>query len=111
MESVKMSIDERAKHKEVLVDTESSGTSFKEKDTSSSSGNDAHADDAGYKSQYMRKRHWMRYKTAESMSFAYRTNSNTEQPYSNNEGEVDQNAKQCHDTCPLPATLTDNPDK
>ncbi|GKA12938.1 hypothetical protein Tco_0692484 [Tanacetum coccineum] len=32
----------------------------------------------------------------------------TEQPELNNEGEVDQNAEQCHDTCPLPATLTDN---
>ncbi|GKG16434.1 hypothetical protein Tco_0358757, partial [Tanacetum coccineum] len=32
----------------------------------------------------------------------------TEQPEFNNEGEVDQNDEQCHDTCPLPATLTDN---
>ncbi|GJT24723.1 hypothetical protein Tco_0243256 [Tanacetum coccineum] len=32
----------------------------------------------------------------------------TEQPESNNEGEGDQNADQCYDTCPLPAKLTDN---
>nr|GEZ30367.1 hypothetical protein [Tanacetum cinerariifolium] len=32
----------------------------------------------------------------------------TEQPEFNNEGEVDQNAEQYHDTCPLPAKLTDN---
>ncbi|GJV41938.1 hypothetical protein Tco_1420378 [Tanacetum coccineum] len=32
----------------------------------------------------------------------------TEQPKFNNEGQVDQNAEQCHDTCPLPAKLTDN---
>ncbi|GJW03236.1 hypothetical protein Tco_1562092 [Tanacetum coccineum] len=32
----------------------------------------------------------------------------TEPPEFNNEGEVDQNAEQCHDTCPLPAKLTDN---
>ncbi|GKC30239.1 hypothetical protein Tco_1037533, partial [Tanacetum coccineum] len=32
----------------------------------------------------------------------------TEQPELNNEGEVDQNAEQCHDTYLLPATLTDN---
>ncbi|GJV65773.1 hypothetical protein Tco_1476601 [Tanacetum coccineum] len=32
----------------------------------------------------------------------------TEQPESNNEGEVDQNAEQCHDIRPLPAKLTDN---
>ncbi|GJR75407.1 retrovirus-related pol polyprotein from transposon TNT 1-94 [Tanacetum coccineum] len=32
----------------------------------------------------------------------------TEQPEFNNEGKVDQNVKQCHDTCPLPVQLTDN---
>ncbi|GJX68558.1 hypothetical protein Tco_0304285 [Tanacetum coccineum] len=32
----------------------------------------------------------------------------TEQPEFNNEGKVDQNVEQCHDTCPLPAKLTDN---
>ncbi|GKA31896.1 hypothetical protein Tco_0718263, partial [Tanacetum coccineum] len=32
----------------------------------------------------------------------------TEQPEFNNEGLVDQNAKQCHDIHPLPAKLTDN---
>ncbi|GJY37197.1 hypothetical protein Tco_0422575, partial [Tanacetum coccineum] len=31
-----------------------------------------------------------------------------EQPELNNVGEVDQNAEQCHDTCPMPATLTNN---
>ncbi|GKD54671.1 hypothetical protein Tco_1288058, partial [Tanacetum coccineum] len=72
MESVKKSIDERAKHKQEynswvnerqmlttedkvdsskaldasLVDTESSRTALKEQDTSSRLGNDAHVDDA-----------------------------------------------------------------
>ncbi|GJV87966.1 hypothetical protein Tco_1531904, partial [Tanacetum coccineum] len=32
----------------------------------------------------------------------------TEQPEFNNEGEGDQNAEQCHDTCSFPAKLTDN---
>ncbi|GJT30944.1 hypothetical protein Tco_0911219 [Tanacetum coccineum] len=32
----------------------------------------------------------------------------TEQPEFNNEGEVDQNAEQCHDTCPFLAKLTDD---
>ncbi|GJY32145.1 hypothetical protein Tco_0415640, partial [Tanacetum coccineum] len=32
----------------------------------------------------------------------------TEQPESNNKGEVDQNVDQCYDTRPLPAKLTDN---
>ncbi|GKE60845.1 hypothetical protein Tco_1511212, partial [Tanacetum coccineum] len=72
MESVKKSIDERAQHKREydswvnerqiqttkksmdasLVDTESSGTTLKEQDTSSSSRNDAHADDADIRSIY-----------------------------------------------------------
>ncbi|GJS04334.1 hypothetical protein Tco_0320842, partial [Tanacetum coccineum] len=78
MESVKKSIDERAKHKEEynswvnkrqmqttddkvdpskaldasLVDTESSGTVLKEQDTSSRSGNDAHADDVDIRPIY-----------------------------------------------------------
>ncbi|GJZ59296.1 hypothetical protein Tco_0615112 [Tanacetum coccineum] len=78
MESVKKSIDERALHKREydiwvnerqmqtiednvdsskaldasLVDTESSGTTLKEQDTSSISGNDAHADDADIRPIY-----------------------------------------------------------
>ncbi|GJS10842.1 hypothetical protein Tco_0367638 [Tanacetum coccineum] len=32
----------------------------------------------------------------------------TEQPEFNNEGNVDQNAEQCHDIRPLPAKLTDD---
>ncbi|GJU19119.1 hypothetical protein Tco_1147085 [Tanacetum coccineum] len=100
------SIDERAKHKQEynswvnerqmqttedkvdsskaldasLVDTESSGTTLKEQDTSSRSGNDAHADDADIRPIMMK----------EPME------------------EVDPNAEQCHTPCPLPATLTDN---
>ncbi|GKG33820.1 hypothetical protein Tco_0433979, partial [Tanacetum coccineum] len=78
MESVKKSIDERALHKREydirlnerqiqttedkvdsskaldasLVDTESSGTTIKEQDTSSRSGNDAHADYADIRPIY-----------------------------------------------------------
>ncbi|GJY26842.1 hypothetical protein Tco_0401568 [Tanacetum coccineum] len=79
MEFVKKSIDERALHKREydiwvnerqmqttedkvdlskaldasLVDTESSGTTLKEQDTSSRSGNDAHADDADIRPIYV----------------------------------------------------------
>ncbi|GKA65366.1 hypothetical protein Tco_0765073 [Tanacetum coccineum] len=103
MEYVKKSIDKRALHKieydswvnEIqmqtteenvdtskaldasLVDTESSGTKSKEQDTSSRSGNDAHADDADIRPIY-------------------------------DEEPMAENAEQCHDTCPLPAKLTDN---
>ncbi|GJW55749.1 hypothetical protein Tco_0099834 [Tanacetum coccineum] len=45
--------------------------------------------------------------TAEINIFATRQ-QHTEQPEFNNEGEVDQNAEQCHDTCPLPANVNDN---
>ncbi|GJV49923.1 hypothetical protein Tco_1440135 [Tanacetum coccineum] len=87
MESVKKSIDKRALHKREydswvnerqmqtteekvdtskaldtsLVDTESSGKESKEQDTSSRSGNDAHADDADI-NLYMLKSQWLRYK-------------------------------------------------
>ncbi|GKB90093.1 hypothetical protein Tco_0962365 [Tanacetum coccineum] len=44
---------------------------------------------------------------ADNNVFATRQ-QHSEQPEFNNEGEVDQNDEQCHDTCPLPAQLTDN---
>ncbi|GKC09669.1 hypothetical protein Tco_1001279, partial [Tanacetum coccineum] len=43
-----------------------------------------------------------------SLSLKAMGQQHTEQPESNNEGEVDQNADQCCDTRPLPAKLTDN---
>ncbi|GJV44365.1 hypothetical protein Tco_1428901 [Tanacetum coccineum] len=132
MESVKKSIDERAKHKEEynswvnerqmqttedkvdsskaldasLVDTESSGTALKEQDTSSRSGNDAHADDADIRPIYDEEPMAEVQTTAEINVFAI-GQQHTEQPEFNDEGEVDQNAEQCHDTCPLPAKLPD----
>ncbi|GKE28102.1 hypothetical protein Tco_1443486, partial [Tanacetum coccineum] len=128
MESVKKSINERAKHKEEynswvnerqmqttedkvdsskaldasLVDTESSGTPLKEQDTSSRSGNDA-----DIRPIYNEEPMAVVQMIAEINVFAI-GQQHTEQPEFNNEGEVDQNAEQCHDTCPLPATLTDN---
>nr|GEU85604.1 hypothetical protein [Tanacetum cinerariifolium] len=38
----------------------------------------------------------------------YDRQQQTEQPEFNNEGEVVQNAEECHDTCPLLAIFTDN---
>ncbi|GKB53706.1 hypothetical protein Tco_0904459 [Tanacetum coccineum] len=90
-----------------LVDTESSGTALKEQDTSSISGNDAHVDDADIRPIYDEEPMAEVQTTAEINVFAI-GQQHTEQPEFNNEGEVDQNAEQCHDTCPLPATLTDN---
>ncbi|GJT29272.1 retrovirus-related pol polyprotein from transposon TNT 1-94 [Tanacetum coccineum] len=133
MESVKKSIDERALHKREydtrvnerqmqitegkvdtsttldasLVDTESSGTESKEQDTSSRSGNDAHADDADIRPIHDDEPMAEVQTTAEFNVFATRQ-QHTEQPELNNKGEVDQNAEQCHATRPLPAKLIDN---
>ncbi|GJV12439.1 hypothetical protein Tco_1353980 [Tanacetum coccineum] len=90
-----------------LVDTESCRTSLKEQDTSSRSENDAHADDAYIRPIYDEEPMAEVQTTAKINIFATRQ-QHTKQPEFNNEGEVDQNAEQCHETCPLPAKLTDN---
>ncbi|GKC54929.1 hypothetical protein Tco_1077674 [Tanacetum coccineum] len=123
MESVKKSIDERAQHKREydswvnerhiqtitgkavdasLVNTESIRTELKEQDTSSRSGNDAHADNADIRPIYDEEPMAEVQTTAKINVFAIGQQHN-EQPEFNNEGEVDQNVEQCHDTCPLPA--------
>ncbi|GJX64892.1 hypothetical protein Tco_0299235 [Tanacetum coccineum] len=132
MKSVKKSIDERTHHKREydsrvnerhmttkekvdtskaldasLVDTESNGIESKEQDTSSRSGNDAYADDANIRPIYDEEPMAEVQTTAEINVFST-GQQHTEQPEFNNEGEVDQNTKQCHDTCPLLAKLTDN---
>ncbi|GJT35855.1 hypothetical protein Tco_0926274 [Tanacetum coccineum] len=78
-----------------------------EKDTSSRSGNDAHADDAYIRPIYDEEPMVDVQMTAEINVFAT-GQQHTEQPEFNNEGEVDQNTEQCHDTCPLPAKFTVN---
>ncbi|GJU24451.1 hypothetical protein Tco_1163072 [Tanacetum coccineum] len=90
-----------------LVDTESSRTESKEQDTSSRSGNDAHADDADIRPIYDEEPMAEVQTTAEINVFAT-GQQHTKQPEFNNKGEVDQNAEQCHDTCPLTTKLTDN---
>nr|GEV59420.1 hypothetical protein [Tanacetum cinerariifolium] len=128
LESVKKSIDERAQLKREYdswmnkrqmqtteekvdtkkaldassVDTESSRTELKEQDTSSRSGNDAHADGADIRPIYDEEPMAMVQTTVEINVFAI-GQQHTEQPEFNNEGEVVQNAEECHDTCPLPA--------
>ncbi|GJU96173.1 hypothetical protein Tco_1320929 [Tanacetum coccineum] len=123
MESVKKSIDERALHKREydiwvnerqmhtpedkvdsskaldtnLVDTESSGTTLEEQDTSNRSGNDAHADDADIRPIYDEEPMAEVQTTTEINIFAT-GQQHTEQSEFNNKGKVDQNAAyQCHD--------------
>ncbi|GJX15586.1 hypothetical protein Tco_0216418 [Tanacetum coccineum] len=69
-----------------LVDTESSETALKEKDTSSRSGNDAHADDADIRPIYDEEPMVEVQMTAEINVFAI-GQQHTEQPEFNNEGE------------------------
>ncbi|GJZ02104.1 hypothetical protein Tco_0520065 [Tanacetum coccineum] len=90
-----------------LVNTKSSRTESKEQDTSSKSGNDAHADDAYIRPIYDEEPMVEVQTTAKINVFATGL-QHTEQAEFNNEGEVNQNAEQCHDTCHLPAKLTDN---
>ncbi|GJT31677.1 hypothetical protein Tco_0922096 [Tanacetum coccineum] len=90
-----------------LVDTKSSGTELAEQDTSSRSGNDAHADDADIRPIYDEEPMAEVQLTAKGNVFAT-GQQHSEQPKFNNEVEVDHNAKQCHDTCTLPAKLTNN---
>ncbi|GJS71563.1 hypothetical protein Tco_0704404 [Tanacetum coccineum] len=72
--------------------------------TDSSNGiwNDAQADDAYMRPIYDEEPMAEVQTTAEINIFAT-GQQHTEQLEFNNEGEVDQHAEQCHDTCPLPA--------
>nr|GEU72592.1 actin-binding, cofilin/tropomyosin type [Tanacetum cinerariifolium] len=89
------------------VDTESSKTESKEQDTSSRSGNDAHDDVANIIPIYDEEPMAEVQTTTEIDVFAI-GQQYTEQPKFSNEGEVVQNVEEYHDTCHLPAILTDN---
>ncbi|GJU76295.1 hypothetical protein Tco_1273365 [Tanacetum coccineum] len=97
MESVKKSIDERAQHKRSLMDQ-------LEQDTSSqSSWNDAHAERMQISRPIYDEEPMAEVQTTAKINIFATRQQHTEQPEFNNEGEVDQNVEQCHDTCPLPA--------
>ncbi|GKE94660.1 hypothetical protein Tco_1579515, partial [Tanacetum coccineum] len=85
-----------------LVIIESNGTESQKQDTSSRSGNDADIRPI-YDEEPMDE---VQMTTDDNVSATGQ--HHTEQPESNNEGEVDQNADQCYDTRPLLAKLTDN---
>ncbi|GJV86133.1 hypothetical protein Tco_1526031 [Tanacetum coccineum] len=110
MESVKKSIDERAKHKQEYnswVNERQMQTT--EDKVDSSKALDARLVDTESNIQNIYDEEPMAevHTTAKINIFATRQ-QHTEQPEFNNEGDVDQNAEQCHDTCPLPVILTDN---
>nr|GEX49875.1 hypothetical protein [Tanacetum cinerariifolium] len=82
-------------------------TESKEHDTSNRSENDAHDDVADIRPIYDEEPMAEVQTTAEIDVFAI-GQQHTEQPKFNNEGELVQNVKECHDICPLPSILTDN---
>ncbi|GKE96157.1 hypothetical protein Tco_1581012 [Tanacetum coccineum] len=86
---------------------ESNGTESKEQDTSSRSGNDAHVDDADIRPIYEEEPMAEVQMTVDDNVSATGQQHN-EQPEFINEGEVDQNAEQGPEICPLPAKLTDD---
>ncbi|GJZ23283.1 hypothetical protein Tco_0560742 [Tanacetum coccineum] len=108
IESVKKSTDKREIHKREYDSrvNERQMQTTEGKDTSSRSGNAAHADDADIRPIYDEE-------PMAEVQITFKINvfaigqQHTEQPEFNNEGEVDQNAEQCHDTCPF-LKLTDN---
>ncbi|GJT97728.1 retrovirus-related pol polyprotein from transposon TNT 1-94 [Tanacetum coccineum] len=91
----------------ISVIIKSNGTESQEQDTSSKLGNDAHVDDADIRPIYDEEPKAEVQMTADD-NVSATGQHHTEQPESNNEGEVNQNADQCYDTGPLPAKLTDN---
>ncbi|GKG24568.1 hypothetical protein Tco_0395196, partial [Tanacetum coccineum] len=93
-----------------LVIIECNRTESQEHDTSSTSGNDAHVDDADIRPIYDEEPKAEVQMTADDNVSAI-GQQHTEQPEFINEGKVDQNAEQCHEICPLPAKLTDDKTK
>ncbi|GJS00837.1 hypothetical protein Tco_0317345 [Tanacetum coccineum] len=109
MESVKKSIDERAKHKEEYNSwvNERQMQTIEDKVDSSKALDASLVDTENIRPIYDEEPMAEVQTTAEINIFAT-GQQHTEQPEFNNEGKVDQNVEQCHDTCPLPAKLTDN---
>ncbi|GJW66637.1 hypothetical protein Tco_0121061 [Tanacetum coccineum] len=110
MESVKKSIDERAQHKreyDSRVNDRHMQTIEEKVDTSKALDASLVDIESNIRPIYDEEPMVEVQTTPEINVFAIGQH-HTEQPEFNNEEKVDQNAEQCHDTCPLPAKLTDN---
>nr|GEX48331.1 hypothetical protein [Tanacetum cinerariifolium] len=99
LESIKKLIDERVQRKREYDSwvNERQMQTTEEKDTSSRSGNDAHDDDADIRPIYDEEL-MAEVQTTPEIDVFYIGQQHTEQPEFNNEGEVVQNAEECHDT-------------
>ncbi|GJU06440.1 hypothetical protein Tco_1122870 [Tanacetum coccineum] len=82
-------------------------TESKEQDTSSRSGNDAHADDAYIRPIY-NEEPMAEVQTTDEINVFAIGQQHAEQPDFNNEGKVEQNVEQCHNIRLLPAKLMSN---
>nr|GFB19902.1 hypothetical protein [Tanacetum cinerariifolium] len=89
------------------VDIESSRTESKEQDIRSRSWNDAQDDDADIRPIYDEEP-MAEVQTTAKINVFIIGQQHTEQLEFNDKGTVVQNAKECNDTCLLPAILTDN---
>ncbi|GKD36774.1 hypothetical protein Tco_1256981, partial [Tanacetum coccineum] len=109
MKSVKKSIDKRALHKreyDSWVNERHIHTTEEKVDTSKAL--DASLVDTENIRPIYDEEPMAKVQTTAEINIFATGQPHTEQPEFNNEGEVDQNANQYHDTCPLPAKLTDN---
>ncbi|GKB16316.1 hypothetical protein Tco_0850239 [Tanacetum coccineum] len=97
------SIDERAQHKREY----DSWVNERQIQTTEDKVDTGKAVDANIRAHIYKEAMVEVQTTAEINIFAT-GQQHTERPEFNNEGKVDQNVEQCHDTCPLPAKLTDN---
>ncbi|GKC59470.1 hypothetical protein Tco_1087068 [Tanacetum coccineum] len=102
MDSVKKSIAEIALYKR-----ESRGIKSGKQDTSNRSRNDTDVDDANIRPSYDEEPMAKVQSTVEH-NVSTNEQQHAEQPEFNNEGWVDQDAKQCHDKRPLLAQLNEN---
>ncbi|GJR19487.1 hypothetical protein Tco_0968014 [Tanacetum coccineum] len=103
MESIKKSIDKRALHKREY-DSRVNGRKMQ---TTEEMVDTSKALDANIRPIYNEEPMAEEQLSADNNAFSM-GQQHTEQPEFNNEGEVDQNAEKCHDTCRLLAKLTDN---
>nr|GFD21704.1 hypothetical protein [Tanacetum cinerariifolium] len=88
------------------VDIECSRTESKEQDTSNRLGNDAHDDDDADIRPIYDEDPMATVKMSAKIDVFAIGKQHTEQPKFNNEGEVVQNAEECHDTCQDIETFT-----
>ncbi|GJZ05449.1 hypothetical protein Tco_0538724 [Tanacetum coccineum] len=90
-----------------LVVTKSSRTKLGKQDTSNRSRNNTDVDDANIRPSYDEEP-MAEVQTTVEHNVSANEQQHVEQPEFSNEGVVEQDVEQCHDKCPLTASLTAN---